>query len=279
MKNTIHILVGLPGSGKTYFAKNFVMENPNIHFISEDEIKKKQLYSSSNITYEIELELKRCFSRNSKPDILIDSLFLTNKSIIDLLKKFNKYANDYNVVLHIWNEDREICVKNDAGRRNLGSKQTILNIPYEEIDISLLQSKLSFNISIKKHIVKLKENWKQYLDTKQHFMIKNGCLISSKWCLGGVTGNYNGDSYPVSADPQPDFEELDELLEMICPNITYLQYKKLSKNCIKIEEEEEYEYYGSHYTYAHYECDLDIFSRFLKDMNIPNNLDSLKIDN
>ena len=74
MKNTIHILVGLPGSGKTYFAKNFVMENPNIHFISEDEIKKKQLYSSSNITYEIELELKRCFSRNSKPDILIKCL-------------------------------------------------------------------------------------------------------------------------------------------------------------------------------------------------------------
>ena len=273
MKNTIHILVGLPGSGKTYYAKKMIKEHPEMLLISEDEIIKN--YGNCyNINYEINLELIR--KVKNKKDIIVDSLFLTNKSIYDLLVKVNKEAKNYKVVLHVWNEDRETCVKNDTGRRLLNSKQTILTVPYESIDLNYLSNSLNFNFSIENHMVVLKEDWKLFLDEKKRFHIKNGNLISSEWCLGGVTGNYMGETYPAESEPQPDFDELDELLELVCPNITYLQYKKLKRQCVKIVEEERYEYYGSHYTYAHYECDLDIFAEILENLNITNNLNSLK---
>jgi hypothetical protein len=43
---------------------------------------------------------------------------------------------------------------------------------------------------------------------------------------------------------------LDKILEVICPKITYLQYKKLTEIIVK-DEYTEYEYYGNSSTYSY----------------------------
>ena len=56
MKNkTLWLMVGLPGSGKTYKAKHFLMQGPGWRYISRDEIREKYF-----------LENEECASYNSE---------------------------------------------------------------------------------------------------------------------------------------------------------------------------------------------------------------------
>ena len=79
--------------------------------------------------------------------------------------------------------------------------------------------------------------------------------LEVRWCSGGMTGGNcwdEGDDvsyYPVAADPEEKFYELDEIFERVCPNITYLQFRKLEALIIQ-DSETEYEYYGNYYVYA-----------------------------
>ena len=54
-----------------------------------------------------------------------------------------------------------------------------------------------------------------------------GCSI--EWVVGGMTGGSyrGGELYSCSAEPEPEFEQLDTILEKVCPNVTFLQYKKI----------------------------------------------------
>lgn len=80
---------------------------------------------------------------------------------------------------------------------------------------------------------------------------ENTSVISEIWCVGGVGGGncWTDDGhYDLAADPEPDLEVLDKILERAAPNITYLQYKKLSK-MIKTEDYSQNEYYGNYTNY------------------------------
>ena len=74
-------------------------------------------------------------------------------------------------------------------------------------------------------------------------------LVSEQWVSGGKRGgNCWGDSADelvIADDPPTEFAVLDELLELVCPNITYLQYRKLQKHIHRVEYTE-YEYYGNY---------------------------------
>ncbi len=71
------------------------------------------------------------------------------------------------------------------------------------------------------------------------------------WTTGGGTGgncydNATPESYPVDAEEEPEFQDLDRMLEQICPGITYLQYRKLGP-LMKSEDHREHQYYGNYY--------------------------------
>lgn len=75
--------------------------------------------------------------------------------------------------------------------------------------------------------------------------------ILEYWRIGGITGgNCWGDeaNESVSADDEPDYAGLDELLLEIAPNTTFLQYKKML-SAEQTYEYTEYEYYGNRYYY------------------------------
>jgi|SRR5690349_4354210 len=91
------------------------------------------------------------------------------------------------------------------------------------------------------------------------------------WTIGGMTGGSCWDDgetdnhRPVSADPEPELEELDKLLEVFCPTITFMQYKRLSQALIKRDTYTDYEYYGNYYEKAVKFVVLSDLEQYLKD--------------
>lgn len=77
--------------------------------------------------------------------------------------------------------------------------------------------------------------------------------IEIRWETGGARGGdcWGGtaESYSCS-DPEPDFEELDKVLENVCPAITFLQYRKVASKVIEEDTDARREYYGNHTEYG-----------------------------
>jgi hypothetical protein len=72
------------------------------------------------------------------------------------------------------------------------------------------------------------------------------------WVSGGVTGGSCWDDgthdnhRPVSGEPEPDFTDLDNLLATVCPNISFLLYRKVMRDAnVETGSNTEYEYYGN----------------------------------
>ncbi len=80
---------------------------------------------------------------------------------------------------------------------------------------------------------------------------KGDCLAVD-WTTGGVSGGSCWDTgdednhHPMSADPEPEFEDLDKILEAMCPNITFMQHKALMRDVVKRQEYSVKEYYGNY---------------------------------
>ena len=165
-------------------------------------------------------------------------------------------------------------MKNDGGRRDLSSSATILNAKYEKINMDYLNSELCdegvVSIEVIPKQVVLKQGWERYF---RHSITvdEDGKMRSNKWCTGGAYGNcWNDSMSPVSAENPVDFTALDKLLEEICPNITFLHYKKITKECVETESSYEADYYGGGCHYANWVCDLRTLYSVLENLGYIN---------
>lgn len=71
--------------------------------------------------------------------------------------------------------------------------------------------------------------------------------IEKKWVSGGVVRGWTGDESRIPAEGEPlhDPEEWIDVLEVICPDITFLQYKRLeSKGLWDEHTDSKSNYYG-----------------------------------
>ncbi len=73
--------------------------------------------------------------------------------------------------------------------------------------------------------------------------------IQVDWTTGGMTGGscWGGNLYAVSPDPPEELLDLDKILTLVCPNISFLQYKTLCAELVKTESYTNSEYYGNYY--------------------------------
>ena len=82
-------------------------------------------------------------------------------------------------------------------------------------------------------------------------------FIGVQWSTGGISGGSCWDDgekdnhYPTSGEIEPEFEELDKVLEHFYPGITHLQYKRLCRQVIETGDYRMNEYYGNSTNYAH----------------------------
>lgn len=95
-----------------------------------------------------------------------------------------------------------------------------------------------------------------------------GDSLEVKWTMGGLEGgNCWGDAADLSISPEsePDFEQLDKILEVLCPSITYLQYKALVKELVESTTQQESAYYGNYYVHGVKSIKLAALEEFLKE--------------
>ena len=263
----LHILMGLPGSGKTTFAeelKNKLMKKGNsrsVAVLSIDELRSPMRYGKKATLREIlSGELCRYVYKDTK-NVIIDGPVFTNEDIFQMIKATAPSFHKVTVTVYRWNEDRDTCLKNDGGRREIPSANTILHAPYEEVNVEELNEKIKdYDAQIVKVVNKtvyLKEGWDRYFRHKI-YVSDDKKLRSSRWCTGGSYGSCWSDHLsPVSGDDPLEFEELDNLLEEIAPNVTFLHYKKIRSQCVKTEESYERDYYGGGCSYLNWVCDLE----------------------
>lgn len=91
------------------------------------------------------------------------------------------------------------------------------------------------------------------------------------WTTGGMCGgNCWGDDAdsPVEAEPEPDLDKLDELLESVAPQMTIKQYKQLRSQVVDMDTRSDYEYYGNYTTYGFKRVNFEKLYRTLKEMGV-----------
>lgn len=241
----LHITVGLPASGKTTWANEYRNNSRRgyIPYIEVDEYINKS-YHSCKTTEDV---LKGRVGGGSD-ETIIDGLFLTEDDVNKALKiiKDNK-IEVRELVIHYWRPNREYCIWNDLYRRDVNSAITIENAVIGDFrDIKKLQQKNSnIKISIERHDVVKAEAYRLFAAKHDITLNTKGEVKGDSWCTGGSWANCWGDSGTVGGDKAPEgMDVLDNLLEKVCPSISFLQYKKIMNHCVYVDDYSDGDYYG-----------------------------------
>ena len=247
MEKKVFILSGLPGSGKTTFANNIEMEQEHVFVFHQDD-KSSQWWLYEPYEHET---------------VIIDALNLTNDDIIkcinDVKKRLNKRWN-WSWTIIRWKEDRTKCLRNDKGRREISSKHTIQKATFEIPDLARIKKETGiYQLMLEEREIVLKPNYMEHI-SKEKYRIKGKYLLSDEWLISGTSRSYDSNWDEVHSnmvpDDVPEFTELYDLLEDVCPNISFLDFRKIQKECVEIITYEDNDYY-SRTTNSYYRCNLD----------------------
>lgn len=263
--------MGLPGSGKTHYTKSHENKRAGTYAVILDELSDIRCYGKKRpmadlITIGVN-EIYRYVNT-----ILLDGPFFTNEHIRIALYAIAQEYGKINVTIHHWLENRENCLKNDGGRREVSSSITIQTAAYEKPDVDWLNEQLAENdvhvVKVVEHEVQLKPDWLRFWrPIKYH---DDGKLYSMSWCTGGCWNDCYGGSSPVSPEEPYNFDELDELLEKIAPGLTFLQYKRIQRDCVATHNQSESDYYGGVVHRCQWVCDLEKLYNVLNEYGYAN---------
>jgi GTPase SAR1 family protein len=243
------ILMGLPGSGKTTFAKELISNDKYIRYIDFDALLKS--YKKNAVNKLTRLDEDRLH--------IVDGLIHTNEQLILVVNALVKNKELTEIEIHYWEENRTQCLINDVNRRDISSAFSIKTLP---LDVPNLDELPFDNITMIRHKVAVKPDWLVFSD--KHNL---GCTInqpylkSDSWSTGGSSGNCWDDeiTYYDGDEPLANFEAFDNLITSIDPTISFLTYRKLYAISCSMGEIHKGDYYGgsgSHYTY--YQCNVEV---------------------
>lgn len=93
--------------------------------------------------------------------------------------------------------------------------------------------------------------------------------IDIRWRVGGQTGGscYGGANRGITADAEPEFESLTQILTHFSPNLSFIKFNELQKKIVKFEDglPGDKEYYGNYSIYAEKSVVLKDLHTFLAD--------------
>lgn len=163
-----HILVGLPGSGKTYWAThnyptNYFLNHNGRMIVDLDKFKDcGDMMLMNALDEEFKNYMTACHV--NKVDACIDGLVTTHDDLYNLIYgilmymhhkctwKLNKFGDfKFSFIIHQWDENREVCIYNDNMRnRDVKAKSSIKNLHYENINVKQVENHLRNNLVIEK---------------------------------------------------------------------------------------------------------------------------------
>ena len=258
--NNIVFLWGLPGSGKTSYADE-LENNKDVRVIDLDRICRH--YKEKDLILKGLADEVICASSPLNRSIIIDGLVTTNnqlREIIDHITKWFKtwdyFTYEYSFSIVYWEEDRENCLLNDIGRREVPSAISIKHMKFEKPDLSILKEVNDVKV-MEVYKQSPAEKWVKSLKINYDVPWSMMELRSDDWSLGGTWGNCWGDSGTKDAELPLEFIELDNLLLNVCPNISFFLVKKIKEECCNIETTNNHDYYGGYTQSAYHCCDLN----------------------
>ncbi len=121
MSKTLWLMCGAPGSGKSYFAKNVLINNDDWLYVSRDEIRF-QIVKNDEEYFSHETEVYDCFVKNiqlllditKKGNVIADATHLNKASRMKLLNRLN--LNGVNVIPVYFNTPEHICQERNKQR-------------------------------------------------------------------------------------------------------------------------------------------------------------------
>ena len=296
----VHIGMGLPGSGKTTYFQSLGCPDYGV-LATESGVYKTRIDLDSLMKNDAryitgddgKLSMMKLFGYATSVRgcenclICLDSLCLTRDQVKDYLRGLYSLASpmdayswfgfdgDYYIVIDQWEENREQCLVNDALRnREQLAEVTIRNAKYEpfesaeQLEQMIREMGLQFTgVRLVTHKVAIPEDWQQFTgrpgkpeDTRY--------MTSDEWSLGGTVCGYDGYSDTVDADTPKENTELDKFLEEKCPGISFMQYKRIVRECVVQETRVSHDYYGGSVTYAYYKTDMKRLYELLSEMGL-----------
>ena len=120
------LLVGIPGSGKSTYAKNYIQKSTNVIHLSSDEIRK-EIYGDESVQGNpsevfLLMQKRAIDALNNGYDVIYDATNITRKdraSIIGVCPKFVK------IECHIIWAPIETCIERDIERERTVGKEVI----------------------------------------------------------------------------------------------------------------------------------------------------------
>ena len=165
-----HILVGLPGSGKTYWATHNYPTNYFLNYTGRMivDLDKFKDYGDRMLMKALDEEFKNYMTyymttcSANKVDVCVDGLVTTYDDLYNLIYgilmymqrkctwKNRKYGDfTLSFIIHQWDENREACIHNDnVHNRDVKAKSSIKNLPYENINAKKVENYLRNNLTI-----------------------------------------------------------------------------------------------------------------------------------
>jgi predicted kinase len=123
MNNTIYIAVGLPGSGKSTYAKNFIKDK-DIEYLSSDELRAKfgSGETDQTCTNQVFGHIKRKvdeFLKDGK-NVLVDATSVNRRERSDYINTAKKYGAK--VVALVFKMDRDGLIARNQKRGSEGGR-------------------------------------------------------------------------------------------------------------------------------------------------------------
>lgn len=222
MNNKIKIIfsIGLPGSGKSTYYKNNLMDKNHLVILSSDEIRESK-YLGMKYTDDIQidtkktLELKLIESIKEKKNIVLDTTYYNSKEKRrDLIEKINNEGEDIEYIFNIFNIGVEDCIKRDSLRdknRKVG-EEIILKL-YNQLDVPVGREMENYKIDFKiNNIIENKSLYKNISVNEQtltknqkntiNYIMKEAEKIEEKYLNKEMTG----ESFSFLVDDQLIFE-------------------------------------------------------------------------
>lgn len=235
----ILILMGLPGSGKTSFAKKYAEENDRTRHIHMEEEKE---YGDN-----IDSVIKTYIGSRYTDVYIIDEDVLTNSEVIEIINKIKEETrSEFDYEIHYWKENKEFSLHNIKGVDNDEKMSIIENSSLENLNVELIKEKCEIDaIKVINHEIEEKPEWKIVCDKLDIEVDTSGDVYSKEWLLCGEWWNCNGLSGYEEPEKEPDFEDFNKLVEELYPDIPFRKYKRLFDECVRVTDNDYRDYYSA----------------------------------